>query len=102
MGKDNTMNYEPDCDNCKELEKERTMLDAYRKFFKDDMNEVLNNRLGNHDNLTKSVNRVEKWMWKIEIKGGTVYLLTVAVVLIIIYLLVERGFISWIINLFLL
>lgn len=101
MGKDKTMNYEPDCDNCKELEKERTMLDAYRKFFKDDMNEVLDNRLGNHENLTQSVNRVEKWMWKIEIKGGPVYLLTIAVILIIIYLLVEKGFISWIISLFL-
>jgi hypothetical protein len=90
MGKDNTLIHERDCNECNEMNAETRILNDYRKFFKEDMSDLLDAKLNEHGNNTKRINTIDKWLWKIEFKFGPVYLLTVAVVLIIIYLIIDK------------
>lgn len=84
------IHHDRDCDDCKDLEKEKTFIESYREFFKDDMRQVVREEWNEHVNNSKRIDTIDRWMWKVEFHFGPVYFLSVAVVLIILYLIFDK------------
>ena len=73
-----------------EFKNEMDILDRYRQSFRDDVRTVIREEWGQQQENTKRIDVIDRWMWKVEFKFGPVYLLTIAVILIIIYLIVDK------------
>lgn len=87
MGKSGTVDHNPSPEERQEFKNEMEILDCYRKAFREDVRTVIREEWNEHFNNHQDITIINFWLGKITIKGKPIYLTTIALLAIIIYLI---------------